>query len=949
ASRDSVVVSWKTDELTNGKVYYGIVNVNEEEPVVFDTDFTVSEHSVTINGLEPHSTYKYKVESVDVSGNLIQSPELTFSTSPDTVKPVISDVLPVSGSTVGVKSVGFKVSDDVGVSVQSIVLTINDTAVGPLDCTNESGLAQCSGTLSQIKAGSNSLIIGAKDSSGNAAVSVTTNFVFNQPPSLDIGENFSVQEGESFSLTLKMQDSDNDALSFEVDFGDGTTIEKGSVSSTSTQKTKTLTHYYDSKSVCSENTCIIKVKLSDGKAVEEKSVSVKIEEGFLKMDVVKPTKGAYYDKSEKIDLRVKLQDTTGNIVSNAVITATTINGVETVLKEENEKGYYSGSMTTSYKSESDSTISFKASALLENISRETTQQITINLSPLTLIKEFIVLPEQETYFIGDKLEKVKLKLLFSENNPLIPGKDFDVNGLKLVLKNSESEKVIELNVVGSELVGDLNYVLSEKDVEKELSLKILNDFEDFYGNKITSSEFKFSIMAESSELKITLIKPENGFTAGFGQEVMTSIKLEGESLSNESVTINNESCKKNENVFECLVLIPLQAETKNENFNLNVKATAEKNGKKINSAKTFYFQLKPASFSFVYPKDGQTILESLNEIRVNVTYPDGSIVKENELNAVINGQNVKLSKSVDKSYFTGSFPLIQGQQSLELMIPEISTAKQTITANLLPQELNITLVIGIMVVLVLIVIIYVKSLQKKENIAQLEQQRDELKALMKKLKFELFKRHISEQEYKQRLMEAQSKLDVIEAKIGTRKEKMKEKKEKVKEKDKKQREQFFGPEKKIEPKQDERKKSSLTEEDVIERLSALLEPYVEKYSEAEIRTAIMQEGYPLKIAQKVAEKLAKKKKKPVKETQTKSALFIGKAEEKEVKQVKREPVVDEKEVVMEKLKALSSKEGKEIKKGFWGKSLFKKKEKKDKIDVKQFEKAETINPKSWKK
>ncbi|MFH1752436.1 MAG: hypothetical protein ABH821_05885, partial [archaeon] len=47
ASRDSVVVSWKTDELTNGKVYYGIVNVNEEEPVVFDTDFTVSEHSVT--------------------------------------------------------------------------------------------------------------------------------------------------------------------------------------------------------------------------------------------------------------------------------------------------------------------------------------------------------------------------------------------------------------------------------------------------------------------------------------------------------------------------------------------------------------------------------------------------------------------------------------------------------------------------------------------------------------------------------------------------------------------------------------------------------------------------------------------------------------------------------------------------------------------------------------
>ena len=90
----SASITWHTDEMSSSQVEYGIDttygNVEPEEP---DTDPTVLgtdgkpayagviDHSVVLTGLEPNTTYHYRVKSKDAAGNEAVSPDKTFMTT----------------------------------------------------------------------------------------------------------------------------------------------------------------------------------------------------------------------------------------------------------------------------------------------------------------------------------------------------------------------------------------------------------------------------------------------------------------------------------------------------------------------------------------------------------------------------------------------------------------------------------------------------------------------------------------------------------------------------------------------------------------------------------------------------------------------------------------------------------------------------------------------------
>jgi len=92
------VVGWSTNEPADSFVEYGTGTAYGQRGVEVSM---VLEHSITLSGLAPSTTYHFKVGSRDASGNgPTESGDLTFATlaAPDTTPPAISNVR-VSGIT----------------------------------------------------------------------------------------------------------------------------------------------------------------------------------------------------------------------------------------------------------------------------------------------------------------------------------------------------------------------------------------------------------------------------------------------------------------------------------------------------------------------------------------------------------------------------------------------------------------------------------------------------------------------------------------------------------------------------------------------------------------------------------------------------------------------------------------------------------------------------------
>ncbi len=83
----SVSINWTTDELSSSQVEYGTEDTyGALEPAQPDTDPSTGEsvgvvtHSIVITGLQPTTTYHYRVKSKDAAGNEAVSADKTFTT-----------------------------------------------------------------------------------------------------------------------------------------------------------------------------------------------------------------------------------------------------------------------------------------------------------------------------------------------------------------------------------------------------------------------------------------------------------------------------------------------------------------------------------------------------------------------------------------------------------------------------------------------------------------------------------------------------------------------------------------------------------------------------------------------------------------------------------------------------------------------------------------------------
>jgi peroxiredoxin len=84
-------ISWETDEPATGKVEYW--NTEAEDPITRLDENLSTSHSVTLPGLDPNTTYYFKITSTDAAGNKATSEgELKTLAAADETPPTISGV-----------------------------------------------------------------------------------------------------------------------------------------------------------------------------------------------------------------------------------------------------------------------------------------------------------------------------------------------------------------------------------------------------------------------------------------------------------------------------------------------------------------------------------------------------------------------------------------------------------------------------------------------------------------------------------------------------------------------------------------------------------------------------------------------------------------------------------------------------------------------------------------
>lgn len=171
----TIQVSWKTNEPSNGKVYFSLTSPVNTTSGSFVENATLSkDHLIKVTGLTSSTKYYFVIESHDASNNTTRSSEFSLTTNggvatPDTTAPVISNTsTSVGSSTINVSwntnesatsKVYYKAGTSIDINSPSTLFVLNSSLV-----TSHSVSIPSLSTSTEYR-----IVIESKDSAGNTA------------------------------------------------------------------------------------------------------------------------------------------------------------------------------------------------------------------------------------------------------------------------------------------------------------------------------------------------------------------------------------------------------------------------------------------------------------------------------------------------------------------------------------------------------------------------------------------------------------------------------------------------------------------------------------------------------------------------------------------------------------------------------------------------------------
>jgi hypothetical protein len=182
---NAATIAWTTNVPGSSQVFYGASSSYGQSTTVNNTMLT--SHLVNLSNLTSSTLYHYQVVSIDGSGKVARSGDLTFSTpAAGTTPPTVAITAPVAGATVsGSITVSANASASAGLTLVSVQFLLDSSNLGS---AIQTAPWTYSWNTKGVSSGTHSLSAVATDSDGNKTTSATVSVSVNNsvPPTISI-------------------------------------------------------------------------------------------------------------------------------------------------------------------------------------------------------------------------------------------------------------------------------------------------------------------------------------------------------------------------------------------------------------------------------------------------------------------------------------------------------------------------------------------------------------------------------------------------------------------------------------------------------------------------------------------------------------------------------------------------------------------------------------------
>jgi len=641
---------------------------------------------------------------------------------------------------------------------------------------NFGDLAEATGSSVQYNytsAGQFTVLLTVKDSSNDSGTdSITLNVievpVNNEPEIHSVTASPSSQEeGQAIVFTVNASDPDGDALSYSWDFGDG-----------SVASGKSVPHAYYLTPAKQQQFFAVKATVNDGEFNVSRSVNVTVQKAYFTLNFLQPVfdPSNPVPKGKELAVVLDIRDASGQQLKG-LSPRVSVEGTA-VAVSESENGTYSGSFTPAYTITNTPAIYAEANAFVSGKNRTTNTQSVFNLAPaeITIANPF----EAKTYVLSQEINGLEM-LLYYPNGSIV-----QEAGLSAEFSCREGKSNI-LFRQGTEL--DLGIVVDESMSDCMVSFGASDTFGNF-----GSAEFALPVNLDNPDFRIVVERPDFAFNNlfSFKQPVVFVVSIQSlreselavEKMLLKATKVNKEiffSEDVNNGSYMALLVMPGSQEGF-DLFPVSIEAYGTIAGQGIKAVKNVEMMLSnKLGIEFKYPVEGANLFNPShgNRLIVALAYPDGTGFDGSGVNAVLDDgkaeQQLVFTKNPETGFFesqiAGNWPLGEYTLSLGLLGEFTGNEKSILVGMSQPFDwmLLVYLIIGLFVVFSAMFFARKALKEKSEKLESLRTEQANLKGMIKRLRFEYFKRRITEKEYKERVLVAQQKLATAEKKLSEKK------------------------------------------------------------------------------------------------------------------------------------------------------------------------------------
>jgi phosphodiesterase/alkaline phosphatase D-like protein len=231
---NSVVITWSTNEASTTQVEYGLTTAYGALSTLDAT--LVTNHTRTLSGLTPSTTYHFRVISKDAADNIATSGDNTFTTSavPDTAAPILSAI--AAGSVTATSAVISWTTNEAATAQVEYGTT---TAYGSTSALDNTLLTGHTRTLSNLAPSTTyHFRVISKDAANNTATSGDNTFTTPAPPDTTAPTLSAIAAGNLTRSSAAISWTTNELSDTQIQYG--TTLAYGST--TPLNSALTLSH-----------------------------------------------------------------------------------------------------------------------------------------------------------------------------------------------------------------------------------------------------------------------------------------------------------------------------------------------------------------------------------------------------------------------------------------------------------------------------------------------------------------------------------------------------------------------------------------------------------------------------------------------------------------------------------------------------------------------------------